>query len=235
HEPVAALEEDEPDLVAVDVLVHGGDPVREGGQLAEQLNTDQPAADYDESELAALARGVPLDVGALEPLDDVVAEQQTVGEGLEGEGIFRAGDHSSVGHPSEGEHELVVGHFTRFFHVGQVNYAAVQVDALDRGFDEARGPQERADREGAMAEVKCSGTDLEEQRRHHEEIVPAHNDEVDIRALPAEFFEVAGRVDSTEAAAEDYDSVRHVIPQRGQLSEVRGQEPKVETVSTSYS
>src|SRR5262249_44235735 len=133
----------------------------ECGQLAEQLNTDQPAADDDEGELAALAFGVPLDVGALETLDDVVAEQQTVGEVLEGEGIFRAGNHSSVGHRPEGEHELVVGHFTRLFHVGQVNYAAVQVNALDRGFDEACGLQERPDGEAAMAEVECSGTDLE--------------------------------------------------------------------------
>src|SRR5262249_9043925 len=74
HEALAPLEQDEPDFVAIDVLVHGSDPVRERGQLAEQFHTDQPAADDREGELSTLAVGVRLDVGALEPLNDMVAE-----------------------------------------------------------------------------------------------------------------------------------------------------------------
>ena len=38
HDAVASLEQDEPDLVAVDVLEKGRDPIREGVQLAEQLH-----------------------------------------------------------------------------------------------------------------------------------------------------------------------------------------------------
>ena len=91
------------------MLEKGRDPIREGGQLAEQLHPNQPAADDHEGELPALARGIRLDVGALEPLDDVVAEQQGVGQGLEREGVLRAGDHPPVGHPAQGEDELVVG------------------------------------------------------------------------------------------------------------------------------
>src|SRR5262249_46765177 len=72
--------------------------------------------------------------------------------------------------------------------------------------DEARGPQERADREGAMAEVECAGTDLEEQRRHHEKIVPAHENDLDILPAFAKPLQMTGRVNSSEAAAQDHDS-----------------------------
>ena len=43
-----------------------------------------------------------------------------------------------------------------------MNHAALQIDALDRSFDEACGPQERADREGAMAGIERAGADLEQ-------------------------------------------------------------------------
>src|SRR5215472_15026264 len=56
-----------------------------------------------------------------------------------------------------------------------------------------------------MTEVECSGTDLEEQRRHHEEIVPAHENDLDILPVFAKPLEVTGRENSTEAAAEDHN------------------------------
>jgi hypothetical protein len=155
------VKQEEPDLVAVDVLVQRRDPVRERGQFAEQLHADQPAADYHEGELPALALGVRLDVGALEALDDVVAEQEGVRKILEREGVLRAGDHFPVGHPPQRDDELVVGQLTRLPPGTQADHAALQVDALDRGFDEPRGPQERTEREGAMAGVERPGADLE--------------------------------------------------------------------------
>ena len=107
----AALEQDEADLVAIHVLVKRRDPVHESGQLAEQLHADQSAADDREREQAAFALRVGLHVGALETLDDVVAEQEGVGEGLEREGVLRTGDHHAVGHGPEGQDQLVVGQF----------------------------------------------------------------------------------------------------------------------------
>ena len=81
----------------------------------------------------------------------MIAEQERVGKVLERKGVLRAGDHAAVGHPAKGEDELVVGQFSLFVLGAQVNYAAFQIDASDRGFDEAGGPQERTDRERAMA------------------------------------------------------------------------------------
>ena len=76
HDATARFEQNEPDLVAVDVLVQGCDSGGERGQLAEELHADQPAADNHEGELPAFPRGVRLDVGALEPFDDMVGSNR---------------------------------------------------------------------------------------------------------------------------------------------------------------
>ena len=86
---------------------------------------------------------VGLHVGALEPLDDVVAEQQGVGEGLEREGVLRTGDHVPVGLRPQGQDQLVVGQFTTFPCERQMDHAPVQVDALNGGLDEPGSAQRR--------------------------------------------------------------------------------------------
>ena len=104
-----------------------------------------------------------------------------VGEGLEREGVLRAGDHLLVGHRPEGENELVVRQLVRFALQGRhVDRAPVQVDALDGGLDEPGGPQERADGQRAVPHLQGAGTDLEEQRVHEEEVVAAHEDDLDV-------------------------------------------------------
>jgi hypothetical protein len=125
HEPVARLEQDKPDLVPVDVLVKRRDLVRERSEFAEQLHADQSAADDDNSQVAALAVGISLSVGPLEPLDDVVAQQQSVSDGLECEGVLRAGDHFPVGPRAHCQDKLVIAQFTHLSPVGQMNHAAV--------------------------------------------------------------------------------------------------------------
>src|SRR5262249_6191241 len=42
-------------------------------------------------------------------------------------------------------------------------------------------------------------------RRHQEEIVPAHEDDLDVLPAPAKPLQVSGRGDPAEAAAEDHD------------------------------
>src|SRR5207249_3991662 len=58
--------------------------------------------------------------------------------------------------------------------------------------------------------------DLEQQRGHQEEVVPAHEDDLDVPPALAKPLQVAGRGHSTEAAAKDHDSGllrnRHVTP-----------------------
>jgi hypothetical protein len=57
-----------------------------------------------------------------------------------------------------------------------------------------------------MPQIEGAGAHLEEQRRDEEEVVAAHQDELDIRPPPAELFQVAGGVDPREATAEDDDA-----------------------------
>jgi hypothetical protein len=56
-----------------------------------------------------------------------------------------------------------------------------------------------------MEGVECSGADLEKQRRHQEEIVPAHENDLDVLPAFAKVLEITGRGNSSEAAAEDHD------------------------------
>jgi hypothetical protein len=65
-----------------------------------------------------------------------------------------------------------------------------------------------------VAQVQGSGADLEQQRRHEKEIVPAHQYNLDFRSAPAEFFQVSGRVQAAKAATEDDN------PRRPNLSSV---------------
>ena len=82
------FEQDEPDLVPVNVFVQRRDFVRECRQLAEQLHPNQPPADDHECEMPTLTIRVRLDVGALEPFDDVVAEQERIRQCLERESVL---------------------------------------------------------------------------------------------------------------------------------------------------
>jgi hypothetical protein len=188
------------------VLVKRRDAVNECGQLAEQLHSDQSAANDREREQSAFALRVSLHVGPLEALDHVVAEQEGVGERLEREGVLRTGDHRSVGHRPQRQDQLVVGQFGAFGPGAQVDHAPLQVDLLNRRLDEPGGPQKGADRQGAVAHVQGAGTDLEEQRGHQEEVVPAHQNDLDIRAALAKPFQAASGVDATKAAAENQDA-----------------------------
>ena len=206
HDAVAALEQEEPDLVAVQVFVQRRYPVDKGGQLAEQLHPDQSAADDREREHLAFAPRVGLHVGALETFDHVVAEQESVGESFEGECVLRSGDHHAVGHCPQGQDQLIVGQVPAFAGGVQVHHPPLQVDALHRGLDKTRGPQKGPEREGAMAHVKGSGKDLKQQRRHEQEVVPAHQNDLDIRTAFEEPFQAAGREDSAKAAAEDHNA-----------------------------
>src|SRR5262249_35126005 len=88
----------------------------------------------------------------------------------------------------------------------QLNAPTIQVDAPNRGLGEPGGAQESSEGEGAMAEVEGPGENLKQQRRHDEEVVPADQDDLDVRPAPAKLFQVTGGVDAAEAAPEDDDA-----------------------------
>ncbi len=120
--------------------------------------------------------------------------------------MLGTGDHRTVGPCPEGQNQLIVGQFTALSGGTQVDHPTLQVDALNRRLDETRGPQKGTDREAAVAQFKGSGKDLKQQWRHEQEVVPAHQNDLDVRVVFEEPFQVAGRVDSAKAAAEDHNA-----------------------------
>src|SRR5262249_50977109 len=67
--------------------------------------------------------------------------------------------------------------------------------------------QKGSNGERGVAQVERSRADLEQQRRHDQEVVPTDQDDLDVRAAPEQPFQMAGRVDAAEAAAQ-YDDAR---------------------------
>jgi hypothetical protein len=213
HDAVGGMKEVEADLVAPYPRVVAHDLVGEGGHLAEQLRSHQAAADHRESEEKALALSVGLHVGALETFDHVVAQDERVGESLEGEGGLRSRDQTLVGSGAQSQDEVVVGQL-----VGGAlarhgaHEAALEVDLLYRRLDEAGAPQEVAQRQRAVPQLERAREGFEEQRRHEEEIVAADQDDLGRRTAAASghlALQVAGRPDAAEAAAENQDAGAH--------------------------
>ncbi len=102
---------------------------------------------------------------------------------------------------------MVVGQFATFPLGGQMDHAPLQVDTPNRGLDEPGGPQKGTEGEGGMAHVKGAGKNLKQQWRHEQKVVPAHQNDLDIRAALEEPFQVASRVDSPKAAAKDQNAL----------------------------
>ena len=63
-----------------------------------------------------------------------------------------------------------------------------------------------------MAEIECPGTNLKQQWRHEQEIIPTHQHDLNIRTVLQKPFQVAGRVDSTKAATKDHNAFHLVTP-----------------------
>ncbi len=154
QDSLGGVQEMEADLLAADVGVVLHDLVHERRQFAEDLHADQAAAHDDEGQLPLSPRGVGFGISAFEPLDDVVAQRDRVGECLEAEGRFGAGDLPAVGGGSEGEDEVVVGQLIAGAFGGGADDALLEVDLADHGFDEAGALEEFADGNGAVAQFK---------------------------------------------------------------------------------
>ena len=101
---------------------------------------------------------------------------------------------------------MIVRQFAGFPGGCQVDDALVQVDALNGGLDEPSGAQKSADWNGAGPQVQNARKDLEQQRRHEHEVVPAHQNDFNVRPPTKESFQVAGSGDTAKTAAENQDA-----------------------------
>ena len=104
----AGLEQQEPNLVASEPRIEAQHVIGECRQLAQQLDTDQAAADHDDGEAAATGRRLRRGVGSLELFDQVISKHQRVRHRLERESVRRAGDQLLVRGRAERDDEMVV-------------------------------------------------------------------------------------------------------------------------------
>jgi hypothetical protein len=57
-----------------------------------------------------------------------------------------------------------------------------------------------------MANIESSGTNLKQEGCHKEEIIPAHQHDLDVSPSLAELLQVTGGVDAAKAAPENQDA-----------------------------
>ena len=63
-----------------------------------------------------------------------------------------------------------------------------------------------------MAQLKRPGKNLKQERRHQQEVVPAHQHDLDVRAALEKALQMAGRINAAKAAAEDHNAFHGISP-----------------------
>ena len=81
------------------------------------------------------------------------------------------------------------------------NELSVEDNRFDGGFDEAGSSKRGADGLRAMPQLQAAGTGLEQKRCEHEEVLAAHESDLDIRAPTQHPLEVSHGGDAAESAA----------------------------------
>ena len=128
--------------------------VGECGELAEQLDADEPAADHDDREAAAPRRRVGRRVGSLELFDQVISQHQRVRHRLERQRVSRAGNQLLVRRRAERDDEVVVRHVVLRSLRATARTTALDVDTFDGRLDETRAAQRGADRLRAVPQLE---------------------------------------------------------------------------------
>jgi hypothetical protein len=210
EDAVVGFDEEEADKLAGDAGVIAEEVVGELGELAEEFDSDQPAADDDEGEEFSAEGGIFFDVGLLEEVDHGVAEVNRIAEGFEADGGFGAGDEFAVGDAAEGEDEVVEGEFEEVGSAGGmagVDALGGEVDSFDVGFDEADFAEHGAQGIDGVAGFEDAGAGFEEEGGHEEVVVAVDEGDFDTCVIAKYFFEVLGCVEPAEAGAEDEDAL----------------------------
>jgi hypothetical protein len=135
----------------------------------------------------------------------VIAQHEGVRHGLERERGVGAGDQRLVGGGAESHDELIEGDLPRDAVGRGPDHPALDVHRLHGRLDEPGPAQRGSDRLRAVPELQGARACLEQQRREHEEVVPA--DQRDLGLRPAQrALELTHERDAREAAAEDHDA-----------------------------
>ena len=175
-----------------------------------ELDASVATAADDEGELGAALIRVGGAVGSLEGIDDVVAELEGVGRGVEETGVLaQAGEVGYRGDAAEREDEGVVGEGAG----GGDDLAAVEVDPLDLGVEDVEAPPalEGTNRNDHISRIRPPVGDGPEEGGEEQAAVTIDDEHAGrIGREPA--IQGDGGGGAAEAAAEDADAVGGLAP-----------------------
>ncbi len=200
-------------LIGLDLrVVVPPQPAEEVLHLTGRLDAAEPTAADDERELRPSLLRVLLQLGALEHLDDPVAQCERIGQGLHADRVVAdALDAEGRRLAAEGNDQAVVVEPMDVAVASEdADLLGVEVDGLDlRGDRPARWPLElRAEGGHAVACLELPGAHLRQQRREEREVLAADEPDLDVLTPLRQPLEMTRRLDAGEPAAEDEDAVR---------------------------
>jgi hypothetical protein len=136
-------------------------------------------------------------------LDQVISQHQRIRHRLERQGIRRTGNESVIRRGAERDHQLVVRQAVRgAFGTHGSNDLVLHINRFDRGFDEASASKGSADGLRAVSQLQPSGACLEHEWGEHENILAAHQRDLDIFVSAQHPLQVSHGGDAAESAAE---------------------------------
>jgi hypothetical protein len=185
-----------------------------------ELDPGVAATADDEGQPGAALVRVRRAVGSFEGVDDVVAELEGVGRGVEEPGVFaQAGQVGERRDAAERDDEGVVGAGAG----GGDDLAAVEVDPLDLGLEEVEAPStlKGTNRDDDVGRIRPPIGDGPEEGREQQAAV-AVDDEHAGRLWREPAIQGHGGRYAAEAAAEDHDAVFGPLPLIGALAAVHG-------------
>ena len=168
------------------------------GELRERLDPRVAGADEDEGQLALAVVVGGGRVGRVEPLQDVVAQVDRVGEVLEAQRVLgEAWDRQGPRDRAERDHELAVGHGHVSFERVDLDVAAGEVQLGRPAEEHVRMRAHHAQRDDHVARLQGSRGGLGQQRREQHRVLRA-----DDRGAP--LAEDPSHVAAGESAADDH-------------------------------
>src|ERR1700693_5142238 len=176
--------------------------------FADQLDAGVTASHDDECQQTFTLDGISGVVGMLAEVEDALAENDGVFEGLELRGELRsAGNAEKLAAAPESQDQVVVAQWPG----SELDFAALDVDGRDRVANEAKFAIAADVAHGLhdVARIEVAGNHLGQKRRKQEIVVLADEHDFDVILLAEAALEVNRGLQAREAGADDHDALAH--------------------------
>ena len=152
--------------------------------LSGHLDPGVPASGNHKGEQLLFLFWVRFHVGGFQNADHVVAQAESVAQGLEGEGVLRhSGEPGQVRAATHGDQQIVVGNVVIVALVAQIfdsNTAALSVHSLDLSLVKVGVGQKAPDGVDDVSRLNAAGNYFGKHRLGEEEVVLTHQVQLDL-------------------------------------------------------